>query len=37
VERMAEILNNRSKVKEQDVNMAEMLREMESIKGTLLH
>jgi len=37
VERMAEILRNRSKVKEEDVNMMEVFKDMESIKGNLLH
>jgi len=38
LEKMNEILRNRSKVKEEgDVNMMEVLRDMESIKGNLLH
>jgi len=37
VVKMAEILRNRSKVKEEDLNMMEVLKEMESIKGNLLH
>jgi hypothetical protein len=37
VDRMAEILRNRSKVKEEDVNMMEVFKDMESIKGNLLH
>ena len=40
VVKMAEILKNRSKVKEEreeDLNVVEVLKEMESIKGNLLH
>lgn len=38
VDKMNEILNNRSKVKEEEeLNMMEVLIDMESIKGNLLH
>ena len=37
VDKMNEILRNKSDAKEEEINMMEVLRDMESIKGNLLH
>jgi predicted RecB family endonuclease len=37
VDKMNAVLKNKSNVKEEEINMMEVLRDMESIKGNLLH